>query len=76
VDSSDWAIQRVDECIVGCRCRFCPDRNLGLYAIGLTPQQAPRINHASYRKWIAAIKSVIFHKTIRVAGAGGVAQKT
>ena len=39
------------ECIMGCRCRFCPDRNLGPYAIGLTPQQAPRINHASYRKW-------------------------
>jgi hypothetical protein len=40
VDSGDWAIQRVDECIVGCPCRFCPDRNLGLYAIGLMPQQA------------------------------------
>jgi hypothetical protein len=35
VDSGGWAIQRVDECIVGCPYRFCPDRNLGLHAIGL-----------------------------------------
>ena len=33
VDSADWAIQGIHECIVGCPCRFCADRNLGLYAI-------------------------------------------
>ena len=29
------AIQRVDECVVGCPCRFCPARNLGLHTIKL-----------------------------------------
>jgi hypothetical protein len=33
VDSGDWAIQRVDEYIVGCPCRFYSARDLGLYAI-------------------------------------------
>jgi len=39
VDSAGWAIQRVDECIVGCPCRFCPARNLGLHAVRLKPRQ-------------------------------------
>jgi hypothetical protein len=33
--SRDWAVQRIHECIVGCPCRFCPDRNLGFHAIRL-----------------------------------------
>ena len=33
--SRDWAVQRIHECIVGCPCRFCPARNLGLHAIKL-----------------------------------------
>ena len=36
MDSGDWAIQRADECIVGCPCRFRPARNLGLCAISLS----------------------------------------
>ena len=38
MDSADRAIQRVDECIVGCACRFRFARNLGLYAIRLMPR--------------------------------------
>ena len=33
VDSGDWTVQRIHECIVGSRCGFWPARNLGLYAI-------------------------------------------
>jgi hypothetical protein len=39
VDSGDWAVQRIHECIVGCPRRFCPDRNLGLHAIKLMAGQ-------------------------------------
>jgi hypothetical protein len=48
MDSGDWAVRRLHECIVGSPCRCCPDRNLGLHAIRLMPhlrqqQQRQRI---------------------------------
>ena len=61
VDSADWAIQGIHECIVGCPCRFCADRNLGLYAItavvaarrsGWTAQRLA-ITSPSQDQWLA-----------------------
>jgi hypothetical protein len=40
MERGDWAIQRVDECIVGCPRRFYSARNLGLYANRLVPVMA------------------------------------
>jgi hypothetical protein len=41
VASGDWAVQRIHECIVGCSCRCCATRNLGLRAVRLMARARP-----------------------------------
>jgi hypothetical protein len=44
-------MQRLYECIVGCHCRFCADRNLGLYAIRLAAAAALGQDDHRTRRW-------------------------
>jgi hypothetical protein len=76
VDSTDWAVQRIHEFVMGWSCNCCTDRNLGLHAIGLTlrSDQPLHWGFGACHEWAEGIPLPSIHRLVRSLGLIGLAQ--